>query len=201
MTRARALACFGLAALTGLAAGCGRAPEETTPAQITERIRTFAAAQCGPDAPTAGFEPGYLRVVDISKDGTPDYAVDFSALRCGGDRPILCGEDGCPREIWVSDGRGSYVEALGVHARSFELNVEATPPTVTVTVTGDSCPPPPDPPPAQAQGSVAPRPQAERVCRKTFVFDPIQLDFLDADRPGAQIAPTEPPPATPNEGL
>lgn len=184
-----------MAALTVLAA-CDRPSGDATPAEVTARIRQFAEDRCQTEPPASAFGAGYMRVADISKDGRPDYVVDFSALACG-DLAAVCPDAGCPREIWVSDGRTGYTLAFGMEVRSMELMADSTPPSLTVTLAGDACPPPPppdmagpNPPPARA---AAP----EISCRRTYVFDPIRLIFQDAERAGAQAAPAETQPPRP----
>ncbi|GEM_PF-4964480 len=197
----RRISAFALIAAAMAASACDRRPQETTPAEVTAKIRAFAAERCGEagiaTSGLAGFEPGYLRVADISRDGSPDYVVDFSALRCGEERPVLCADAGCPREIWVSDGRGDYALAFGMAVRAFALNQDTSPPTLDVTLAGDACPAPaprePAVPPADAvpaREAAPSRPDmADVVCRKSYVFDPIRLNFLDADRAGAEPIP------------
>ena len=189
MDAIRAAIAVSFATFAGLAA-CDRASDEATPSEVTQRIRTFAEERCETEPSPAVFGAGYMRIADISKDGRPDYLVDFSALACG-DPEALCGSAGCPREVWVSDGRTGYTLAFGMEVRSMELNADSAPPTLTVTLTGDACPPPPAPDMAAPDAPQTRAAGPALSCRKTFVFDPIRLVFQDAERAGAQAAPAE----------
>lgn len=172
---------LSLAALA--AAGC-QERSETPPSAVTSEIRAYAAAQCGVSPDAARFEPGYLQVVDLSKDKRPDYVVDYAAIRCGGDRSLLCGEDGCLREVYVSDGRGGYGVAFEHIVRGFTLDLEARPPAIAATLAGEAC-----------RKALGVRPQDPHpVCEKGFVFDPIQLIFIEQ-------APAAPPAATPETAV
>lgn len=166
-----------------LLAACDE-PTPTTPAEVTAQIRAFAAEQCGEGEDGMGFEPGYLEVIDLSKDKQPDYLVNYAAIRCGGEVSKLCSERGCRREVWVSDGRGDYKLAFDRTARGFALELDDTPPTVAATLSGDIC-----------RRSAGVKPQdANPVCQKLFVFDPIQLHFVEAEAArqpkGAASSPT-----------
>lgn len=146
-------------------------PTPTTPAEVTAQIRAFAAEQCGEGEDGMGFEPGYLEVIDLSKDKQPDYLVNYAAIRCGGEVSKLCSAQGCRREVWVSDGRGDYKLAFDRTARGFALELEDSPPTVAATLSGDIC-----------RKTLSVKPQdANPVCQKLFVFDPIQLHFVEAE--------------------
>lgn len=178
-------------------AACDRPSADATPAEVTARIQQFAEERCETELSPNAFGAGYMRVVDISKDGRSDYLIDFSQLGCG-DSAEICPAGGCPREVWVSDGRDRYKLAFGMDARSLELNTDSMPPTLAVTLAGDACPRPPAPDMAAPNPQPARAAAAEVSCRKTFVFDPIRLNFLDAERAGAQAAPTAPAGTPPN---
>lgn len=147
---------------------------ETTPAEVTAQIREFAAEQCGVPSDQPNFQPGYLEVIDLSHDKRPDFVVDYAAIRCGGETSLLCEGDGCRREIYVSDGRGGYGLAYGRTARGFELDLEQAPPVITATLAGEAC--------RKAPGVQPSSPTP--VCEKRFVFDPIQLVFIEKPRGG-----------------
>lgn len=168
---------------TLLAAACQQ-EAETTPAEVTSQIRDFAARQCNVSRDSPHFQPGYLEVIDLSKDKRPDFAVDYAAIRCGGDESLLCKDDGCRREIYVSDGRGGYGLAFGRTVRSFDLDLDQAPPVITATVTGDIC---------RKTAGVRPE-DPNPVCQKRYVFDPIQLVFIEKAAPG----PTTEKPSGPN---
>ena len=173
-------------------AACERPGSGDTPAEVTGRIGEFAARHCGVEL-SPSIDAGYLRAADISKDGRPDYVVDFAALDCGGQAPAPCdSESGCPREVWVSDGREMYKLAFGMDARAFEVNADATPPTISATLAGAACPAPAAPARGAAllNPATGARVDAEAACVLTFVFDPIRLEFVDAER-GLRAAPAD----------
>jgi hypothetical protein len=69
----------------------------------------------------ARLEPGFLRRVDISRDGVADYVLDASKVNCPRAQTFTCGSAGCPVQVIVSQG-GRPVVALDSYAQ--EIHVE-----------------------------------------------------------------------------
>ena len=58
---------------------------------------------------------GMIRAVDVSRDGKPDWLVDYSGVGTG-----FCGTGGCLQTLYVSDG-DAYVLAFDEQALEFEV--------------------------------------------------------------------------------
>lgn len=86
---------------------------------------------------SAEFPETFARWEDLNADGEADALITYNVV-CDGYRGALCGVEGCPGAVFVSDGDGGY--------RKTDLPPDATVaepyrglPAVAVSLTGDNC--------------------------------------------------------------
>ncbi|MEL6980074.1 MAG: hypothetical protein AAGM38_15515 [Pseudomonadota bacterium] len=86
---------------------------------------------------SAGFPDDFVRWEDLNADGEADALIEYDVV-CDGYRGALCGVEGCPGAVFVSDGEGAY--------RRVDLPPDASAiaaydglPAVAVSMTGRNC--------------------------------------------------------------
>ena len=114
---------IGIATAVALAtAGQGTAAAQDAPPEgiVWMALRDINASYFDPDDPTnrppltTAPPEGMIRALDISRDGRPDWLVDYQAAGLS----AYCGTGGCLKRLYISDG-DDYVRAFD--AQAFEL--------------------------------------------------------------------------------
>jgi len=154
------LLAFGGQAREGHAHGAQTsAAEPTEIGQLRRELSTGCRSRSGQEA---SFGPEFLRRVNLSPDGVPDFVVDVSGMTCPGAAGAFCRGGECPVHVFVSVP-GGHRKVL----ERFAHGVEVRPgPDRDVLVFGDeamawdgnrfgrvSMPPPPPP---QGSGPASP---------------------------------------------
>lgn len=107
-------------------------PEPVYAAAKARFATAHAALYAGDDGAPALPQPpaAMFRKVDINRDGTPDWLIDYerASTVIGG----LCGTGGCLQQIYVSDPAGSYTLAFA--AQAIRVGVKRAGPALPVVL-------------------------------------------------------------------
>lgn len=123
-----------------LVAGAANAQDTSSyPAEIQKDLEHAQKECADADDGKVGVRPGFVRKLDLTGDGRPDYIVNFDELTCSTFESIFCGTGGCEHMIYVTTKAGTLRNVFAGRVRRYEVSKAPGAKTITFHLHGGYC--------------------------------------------------------------
>jgi hypothetical protein len=113
--------------------------EKSFPAPIQEDLARARKECADADDGKVGVRPDFVRKLDLTSDGRPDYIVNFDELTCSTFESVFCGTGGCERIIYVTTRGGELRQVFSGMVRSYKISKAPGAKTITFHLHGGFC--------------------------------------------------------------
>ena len=113
--------------------------ERSFPAPIQEDLNRARKECADADDGKVGVKPSFVRRLDLTGDGRPDYIVNFNGLTCSTFESVFCGTGGCEHIIYVTTKSGELRQVFSGMVRGYKVSKGSGAKTITFHLHGGFC--------------------------------------------------------------
>jgi hypothetical protein len=127
------------AALVLVTGGVHAQDKSSYPSEIQKDLEEAQKECADADDGIVGVKPGFVRKLDLTGDGRPDYIVNYDELTCSTFESVFCGTGGCNHLIYVTTRNGTLRNVFSGRVRLYEISKAPGAKTITFHLHGGYC--------------------------------------------------------------